>query len=103
MGVVETLATTVKYGTVFFITYWLIVLSYRLTLHPLAKYPGPFAAKLTEGYGGFHALKGHLHLRTMKNVQEYGSVFRQGPNRLVFSSAKALHGTSDIGIFLISQ
>lgn len=45
----------------------------RLVLHPLSKFPGPLAAKITNGYGGFHALKRRLHLETYKNHLRYGT------------------------------
>lgn len=65
---------------------------YRLTLHPYAKYPGPFLAKvsslreehlnrkhvnrmlkLTYLYGTYHAYKGDMHLDVWKCHQKYGS------------------------------
>ncbi|KAF2009360.1 cytochrome P450, partial [Aaosphaeria arxii CBS 175.79] len=64
---------------------------YRLLLHPLHKYPGPFVAKFTDLYGVYHAAKLQLHLTTYSDHQRYGSVIRQGPNKLVFASAKAMH------------
>ncbi|KAI1419418.1 cytochrome P450 [Xylaria sp. FL1777] len=76
-------------------TYWLVVFAYRVLLHPLSKYPGPFVAKLTEGYGGFYAGLQRLHLVTQQNHQKYGNVVRIAPNRLVFNSAKALHDIYD--------
>ncbi|KAI1349445.1 cytochrome P450 [Xylaria sp. FL0043] len=76
-------------------TYWLVVFSYRAFLHPLSKYPGPFVAKITEGYAGFYAGLQRLHLVTQQNHQKYGNVVRIAPNRLVFNSAKALHDIYD--------
>ncbi|OTA98517.1 hypothetical protein M426DRAFT_258565, partial [Hypoxylon sp. CI-4A] len=66
------------------------VLSYQLLLHPLRNYPGPLVAKLTNAYAGYFAVKRNLHLQTWKNHQKYGSIFRLGPDRLVFNSATAL-------------
>jgi hypothetical protein len=51
---------------------WLVVFAYRIFLHPLSKYPGPFIAKLTEGYAGFYAGLQRLHLVTQQNHQKYG-------------------------------
>ncbi|KAK8059084.1 cytochrome P450, partial [Apiospora saccharicola] len=36
--------------------------SYRLLLHPLRRYPGPFLAKLTDAYAGLFAAQQRLHL-----------------------------------------
>jgi hypothetical protein len=47
-------------------------LSFRVLLHPLRKYPGPFIARLSEAYGGFYALRGTLHLQAYKNHLKYG-------------------------------
>ncbi|KAI1412809.1 benzoate 4-monooxygenase cytochrome P450 [Hypoxylon sp. FL1857] len=73
------------------IPYCLLVISYRLLLHPLKNYPGPLLAKFTDGYGGFYSLKRRLHLQTWQDHLSYGPVVRQGPNKLVFNSATALH------------
>ncbi|KJZ75114.1 hypothetical protein HIM_05600 [Hirsutella minnesotensis 3608] len=71
--------------------YTLLLLSYRITLHPLAKYPGPLLARLTDSYGAFFAASRSLHLVTFENHVKYGPVVRQGPGRLVFNTAQALH------------
>ena len=49
---------------------------YRVTLHPLAKYPGPLLAKLTSCYGAYWASRGVLHLNMLQNHQKYGSHVR---------------------------
>ncbi|KAI1340366.1 cytochrome P450 [Xylariaceae sp. FL0016] len=74
-----------------FAAYWLAVFAYRLLLHPLRDYPGPFLARVTEGYSGFFAAGRRLHLKTQQDHNKYGPVLRVAPNRLAFSSVKALH------------
>ncbi|KAI0395145.1 cytochrome P450 [Xylariaceae sp. FL0594] len=54
--------------------------TYFLFLHPLSSYPGPWLAKLTDWYTGFHA-----------HHEAYGPVVRIAPNRLVFNTVTALH------------
>lgn len=52
----------------------LIVAGYRLLLHPLSRYPGPFIAKLTDAYPGFYNFKRCLHLTTQMNHKKYGKL-----------------------------
>lgn len=91
----EVLSLGAKYAAGATATYWLVVFAYRILLHPLRKYPGPFLAKLTEGYAGYYAGLQRLHLVTQRNHRKYGSVVRIAPNRLVFNSAKALRDIYD--------
>ncbi|PQE31184.1 cytochrome P450 protein [Rutstroemia sp. NJR-2017a WRK4] len=68
----------------------LITITYYLSLHPPKNYPGPFIAKFTDGYAGYHAVKKCLHLATYHDHLKYGPVFRQAPNRLIFNTPSAL-------------
>ncbi|CAG8960726.1 hypothetical protein HYFRA_00002262 [Hymenoscyphus fraxineus] len=63
---------------------------YRILLHPLRSYPGPLIAKITDGYAGWYALSRKLPLITYRDHLKYGSVFRAGPDRLVFNTPTAL-------------
>ncbi|KAI9734297.1 MAG: hypothetical protein M1834_002401 [Cirrosporium novae-zelandiae] len=67
-----------------------VVIVYRLTLHPLAKYPGPFWAKITDWYSVYHAWKCDRHIEFYRCHEKYGSVFRFGPNSLSFNTESAL-------------
>ncbi|OTA87925.1 hypothetical protein M434DRAFT_35064 [Hypoxylon sp. CO27-5] len=84
------LASVAYVGIGFFVSYITIVLSYRILHHPLSRYPGPFLAKLTDGYAGFYAARRRLDLVTREDHQKYGSVMRHGPNKLIFNSVAAL-------------
>lgn len=83
---------------------------YRVKYHPLAKYPGPLLAKLTNLYGAYHALRGDLHLDMQQCHEEYGmglskidhtfpidsvigGIVRYGPDRVLMDSPNALHGS----------
>ncbi|KAL6852994.1 hypothetical protein ACO1O0_007543 [Amphichorda felina] len=63
---------------------------YRIFFHPLARYPGPLIAKLTNAHQLYHAWRGDRHLEFWRMHQRYGPVVRFGPNCLSFNSAAAL-------------
>jgi hypothetical protein len=46
--------------------------AHTLYLHPLAKYPGPFLAKFTTFYAGYHAWKGDVHVDMWRCYEKYG-------------------------------
>ncbi|OTA91073.1 hypothetical protein M434DRAFT_355350 [Hypoxylon sp. CO27-5] len=85
-----TLNTFVGYASSTFCLSVLILFIYRLLFHPLLKYPGPLAAKLSDAYAGYFAAACRLHLKTYHDHLQYGPVIRQGPNKLVFNTATAL-------------
>ncbi|GAQ42208.1 hypothetical protein AtubIFM55763_003598 [Aspergillus tubingensis] len=66
------------------------VIIYRLTLHPLASYPGPWLAAATDWYNIYYCFTGDRHLDFYRLHEEYGSAVRYGPNRVSFRSATAL-------------
>jgi len=66
--------------------------AYRLWFHPLAAYPGPFWARLTNLYAAYHAWKGDLHVDMWRCHQLYGDYIRYGPDRLIFNTAESLQG-----------
>lgn len=51
-----------------------LVLLYRLTLHPLAKYPGPVWGKVTDLYVVWHIWNGDRHLDLYELHDRYGVV-----------------------------
>lgn len=56
---------------------------YRVFFHPLAKYPGPFLAKITDAYQLYHAYKGDRHLEFWRMHQKYGKKNFANPERLL--------------------
>ncbi|KAI1439462.1 cytochrome P450 [Annulohypoxylon stygium] len=84
------LAVAAYYGFAVLIPYLFLRITYLIWFHPLSSYPGPFTAKLSNAYNGYHAFKRQLHTTTRQNHLKYGSVVRQGPNNLVFNSVTAL-------------
>ena len=73
-----------------FFVYLLGLATYRVYLHPLARYPGPLVAKITDLYSTYHAWKGDRHLEFWRCHEQYGSVVRFGPNSLSFNTETAL-------------
>jgi hypothetical protein len=51
----------------------IVVAIYRLTLHPLAKYPGPFLSKISYWPTVFNAASGDRHLVQYREHEIYGS------------------------------
>ncbi|KAJ2988952.1 hypothetical protein NUW58_g3714 [Xylaria curta] len=108
----EFLRSILSYTSYVLVFYCLALSGYRLALHPLRHYPGPFLAKITQAYAGFYAAKKRLHIEVYQYHQRYGKgsfvrvpaetmsayraatglVVRVGPNRLVFNTATALKG-----------
>ncbi|KAH9905832.1 cytochrome P450 [Xylariomycetidae sp. FL2044] len=83
-------ARSLPYVACFILTLLLIIISNRLILSPLRSYPGPFLARLTSSYAGWHAVKGDLHLVTYFDHLKYGKI-KAAPDRLVFNTLTALH------------
>ncbi|KAI0411865.1 cytochrome P450 [Xylaria grammica] len=75
----------------FIVIYFVLLGTYRILFHPLRHYPGPLLAKLSGLYGVFYACRTDLHRQTLKDHSRFGPIIRQGPNKLVFNSTRALH------------
>ncbi|OAP60083.1 hypothetical protein AYL99_05085 [Fonsecaea erecta] len=73
------------------------VVVYRLFFHPLAKYPGPFLAKLTTWYSAYHNYLNDVHIDILRCHELYGDFVRYGPDRLVVNSANGYHDIYDHG------
>jgi hypothetical protein len=58
------------------ISYLFVLAIYRLYFHPLAKFPGPRLAALTNGYEFYYdAIKGGMYLKKIEKLHEkYGSL-----------------------------
>lgn len=73
------------------LAYFVFLGAYRVTFHPLAKYPGPFVHKLSFIPNFLDAYSGDRHLRNKRYHELYGPIVRIGPNTLSFQTASALH------------
>ena len=63
---------------------------YHRYLHPLAKYPGPFVASLTNFWKAYQYSTLRFHHNMVDVHARYGPVVRIGPNDLSFSSKDAI-------------
>ncbi|OAP54848.1 hypothetical protein AYL99_11296 [Fonsecaea erecta] len=70
--------------------YILALIVYRLYFHPLAKYPGPLLARITNWYAVYHAYKGDRHLDMYYAHQKYGKFVRLAPNLVTVNDAGAI-------------
>ncbi|KAH0609238.1 uncharacterized protein H6S33_012724 [Morchella sextelata] len=72
------------------VAYLASLVFYRLYLHPLAKHPGPFLARITDWYNVYHAYLGDRHLALHNAHLKYGPVVRFAPNLISINSSTAL-------------
>lgn len=68
------------------LTYVISTVIYRLYFHPLAKYPGPFWAKISQFPSYWHALKQDRHLWLYQIQEQYGPTFRYAPDSLLVNT-----------------
>ncbi|KAF2800348.1 cytochrome P450 [Melanomma pulvis-pyrius CBS 109.77] len=73
-----------------FCSYLIYNFIYNVFFHPYAKYPGPFLAKFTDLYAGYHAWKGDIHLDMWRCHLKYGDKVRYAPNRLNVNTVTGL-------------
>ncbi|KAF2867688.1 cytochrome P450 [Massariosphaeria phaeospora] len=66
------------------------VVVYRLTLHPLAKYPGPLLGQITDWYSVIRSLRGDRHIHFLRLHEKHGTFVRFGPNRVSVNTAEGL-------------
>ncbi|KAH6686636.1 cytochrome P450 [Plectosphaerella plurivora] len=62
------------------------VVIYRLYFHPLAKYPGPFWAKISGFPAHYHTQKRNRHIWFHSLQQKYGPTFRYTPDSILVNT-----------------
>ncbi|ROW10230.1 hypothetical protein VMCG_01962 [Cytospora schulzeri] len=90
MLILETLSSVAAYAGYIALSTTLLIIGYRIFLHPLHRYPGPFFAKLTAWYAGIFVLQQRLPQKIWRIHEKYGPVVRIAPDRLVFNTITAL-------------
>ncbi|KAI1625288.1 cytochrome P450 [Exophiala viscosa] len=83
------LATNIYRLFLVFFVYWAAVAVYRLTLHPLAKYPGPILWAISPVPSIYYLLIGRISFQYKVLHDRYGPVVRVMPNELAFNTAQA--------------
>lgn len=68
-------------GTLCLASFVLYVI-YMRCLHPLAKYPGPIFASLSNTFKAYYVYKMTLHEKLLELHEQYGPVVRIGPEHL---------------------
>ncbi|KAI5120324.1 hypothetical protein M0805_000384 [Coniferiporia weirii] len=72
-------------ASVFYVALLSSIATYRVSpWHPLAKYPGPLIAKLTQFWLVYAAMGGKYHLKLKALHDKYGPYVRVGPNEVSF-------------------
>ena len=77
------------------LAYYLLICVYRLTFHPLAKFPGPWHRAVSHWPQALSHIRGNAHVDVQQLHERYGDVVRVAPDALAFSSAKAVHDIYD--------
>ncbi|KAK1701965.1 cytochrome P450 [Colletotrichum lupini] len=78
---------TIAFGCI--IAYSVIRTIYLVWFHPLAKYPGPRIASVSNVWYGYQWLSGRYPWAMQRAFKNYGDVVRIAPNELVFITPKA--------------
>jgi len=67
---------------------------YRLTLHPLAKFPGPKIAAITSLYqASFDISRSPCFVKILPKLHDrYGPIIRTAPNGIVSNRCRLKHG-----------
>jgi hypothetical protein len=76
------------FGALLFISIAYVV--YQRHVHPLAKYPGPFFASISNFWKVQTVLPHNFHREILRCHETYGPIVRIGPNDLSFSTPDAI-------------
>ncbi|EWZ49110.1 hypothetical protein FOZG_00079 [Fusarium oxysporum Fo47] len=70
---------------------WLLTIIYRVLFHPLAKFPGPKLAAVSDIWYALKWTSGRYPFIMEETHRKYGDVVRIAPNELSFASVQAYH------------
>ncbi|KAI6358788.1 hypothetical protein MCOR25_007224 [Pyricularia grisea] len=92
------LSSLIKFFLFSFIVFQSLTWLYRITFHPLAKYPGPKIWGATALAQTWYALQGEFAFKVAELHAEYGPVVRIGPGAVSYINEEAwedIHGRYD--------
>lgn len=78
-----------SYGAIIIISYAISRCIYLLYFHPLAKFPGPKVAAVSNVWYAYHWFSGRYPWAIEKVLEQYGDVVRIAPNEVVFIRPEA--------------
>jgi hypothetical protein len=98
MDTISILSTTMEYAIVhrweltrYILAIWSLgYIVYMRFLHPLARYPGPFLASLTNLWKAYEMYQGQMEYTIRDLHDKHGAIVRIGPNDLVISHPDAV-------------
>ncbi|KAL2783796.1 cytochrome P450 [Aspergillus keveii] len=70
--------------------YWVLWVAYARTLHPYAKYPGPFLASMSRFWIVIEIFRGRAHKTEAELHRKYGSIIRIAPNEVAISDPASI-------------
>ncbi|KAL2868893.1 cytochrome P450 [Aspergillus lucknowensis] len=71
-------------------TYWVLWIAYARTLHPYAKYPGPFLASISRFWIVNEIFRGRAHKTQAELHRKYGPIIRIAPNEVGISDPASI-------------
>ena len=98
MGDISLLSLSLR-SVILLLAYSICKYVYRLTLHPLSKFPGPKRAAVSNLYGGyFDLVTDHSYIEEIRKLHEqYGPIVRAWPNQLHIYDMDAFNQIFKIG------
>ena len=69
---------------------FVVISIYRITIHPLAKYPGPLLQRISDWPLVVHCYKGDRHLWEYRNHVKYGKHFPDHYDENFYGSTKTI-------------
>ncbi|PYH90165.1 cytochrome P450 [Aspergillus ellipticus CBS 707.79] len=86
----EALATVAQHSASYLVGVYGSLLVYRLLLHPLGKFPGPWPARVSSAWLAFQIKNNNRHYKLLELHEKYGPYVRIGSSDLSVINPKAI-------------